>query len=100
MRSEYEQDDERDDQAEQTRRFGEREAEEQVRELARSGRRVAQGAREIAAEDIADAEPGADESRRRDPCADELCCCCFHVKSPWIDWMFECEFSDAYEAHR
>lgn len=73
-RSEYEEDDQRYDQAEQAGRFGQREAEQQVRELAGCGRRVAQGAGEVTAENITDAEPGADERRRGDPRADELCC--------------------------
>src|SRR5271157_4294754 len=79
----HEQEDERDNQTEKTRRFGECEAEEQVRELARSRRRIAKRALQEVAEDEADADTGADKGRAGEASADELCCC-------WIHDVFSC----------
>ena len=79
-----EQDDERDHQTEQAGRFAQREAEEQVRGLSGGGTRIAQRAREVAAEHVADADTGADESDTGKAGTDHFCCCEIHVfKSFW-----------------
>src|SRR6266571_9529117 len=54
-----EQQQERDQQREDAERLGDREAEDQVAELALGGRRIAQGGGEVVAEDRADADARA-----------------------------------------
>src|SRR5688572_13040261 len=73
-----EQDHQRDQQTEEARCFAESEADQQVGELARSSRRVAQGARQVVGEDVADADAGADEGEASEASADELCCLRIH----------------------
>src|SRR5690606_20865402 len=73
-----EEDDQRDEKTEEAGRLGKSKADQQVRELPRSSRRIAQGARQIVAEDVADADAGADERGAGEAGADELCCLGIH----------------------
>src|SRR5215469_10736765 len=75
-----EEDDQRDDQAEQARRFAQRKAQEQVGGLGGGGAGIAQGARKIGAEHIADADAGADQRDAGDAGANHLCSCEFHFR--------------------
>src|SRR5215469_18242630 len=75
-----EEDDQRDDQAEQTGRFAERETKQQVGGLRGGSARIAQRAREVGAEDIADADTGADQRDAGDTRANHLCSCKFHFR--------------------
>src|SRR6185503_16530018 len=76
-----EQDDQRDDQAEQAGGFAQREAEEQVGGLAGGSARIAQRARQIAAEHVADADTGADQGDTGNARTDHFCSCNFHCNS-------------------
>src|SRR5689334_8626426 len=78
---EREQDQERDDQAEQAGRFAQREAEQQVGGLGGGGTRVAQRARQIRAEHVADADTGADQGDTGQARTDHFCSCNFHCNS-------------------
>src|SRR5215211_3821067 len=71
----------RDEQREDAERLGHREAEDQPRELAVGGRRVAQRAREVVREDEADADAGAAHSEAGETGADELRSGGIHVES-------------------
>src|SRR5471030_1725004 len=73
-----EQDDQRDDQAKQAGRFAQRETQQQVGGLGRGGARIAQRARQIAAEHIADADAGPDQCDTGDARANHFCSCKFH----------------------
>src|SRR5262249_15144087 len=75
-----EEDDQRDDQAEQAGRFAKREAEQQIGGLGGGGARIAQRAREVGAEHIADADTGADKRDAGDTGANHLCSCKFHFR--------------------
>src|SRR5690348_2510514 len=80
---EHEQDHEGDDQREQRNRFREREAQEHVAEHAGGGFRVAQGALDEAAEDVADADTHAGEGDGGEAGADELGCRSVHLNCPF-----------------
>src|ERR1700760_3618674 len=58
---EREQDQQRDDQAEQAGGFAQRETQQQVGGLGSGGARIAQRARQVRAEHVADADTGADQ---------------------------------------
>ncbi len=73
-----EQEKESNEQREDAQSFRNGEAEYQTAELAVSGRRVAQGARQVAAEDVAEAESRAGHAKASQTCADKLCCFRFH----------------------
>src|ERR1700761_696354 len=79
-----EEDDQRDDQAEQTGRFAERKAQEQVGGLGRRGARIAQRARKVRAEHIADADTGANQRDAGDARANHLCSCKFHFSQSFL----------------
>src|SRR5215207_6795579 len=76
-----EEQEQRDEQREDAERLGHREAEDQPRELAVGGRRVAQRAREVVREDEADADAGAAHSEAGETGADELRSGGIHVES-------------------
>src|SRR5690606_6718352 len=76
--SDGEQEKESDEQREDAQSFRNGEAEHQTAELAVSGGRIAQGARQIAAEDVAEAKSRAGHAKASETCADELCCFRFH----------------------
>src|ERR1700754_3508287 len=78
-----EQDDQGHDQAEQTGRFAQREAQQQVGGLGGGSARIAQRAGEIAAEHVADADARAHESDTGDTGADHFCSGEFHFNSPF-----------------
>src|SRR5476651_554541 len=86
---EHEQDHEGDDEREQRHGFREREAQEHVAEHARGSFRVAQRARDEAAEDVADADAHARESDGGEAGADELGCRSVHgsVLSSVESWL-------------
>src|SRR5690606_2061059 len=69
-----------DQQREDAESFSHREAEDQAAELAVGCRRVAQGARQVAAENVAEAESRAGHAETGQTCADVTCCFRFHVK--------------------
>src|SRR5579883_2422550 len=69
---EREQDQERDDQAEQTGGFAKRKAQQEVGGLGGGSARIAQGARQVGAEHIADADTGADKRDTGQARADHL----------------------------
>src|SRR3990170_511522 len=73
-------DDECDEQPEQARGLGERETDQKVRELAGSGGRVAHRARQVVAEDVADADAGPDQGAAGEARANHLCSCEIHVR--------------------
>jgi hypothetical protein len=75
---EYEKDNKGNHKAEEARRFGQCEAEEEVGKLARGGRRVAERAGEEAAENVSDAKAGTDKSEAREARADHFSCCDIH----------------------
>src|SRR6201996_4452525 len=79
-----EEDDQRDDQAEQAGRFAEREAQEQIGGLGRRGARIAQRARKVRAEHIADADTGANQRDAGDARANHLCSCKFHFSQSFL----------------
>src|SRR4029077_19312884 len=79
-----EQDDERDHEAEQTRRFTKREAQKQVGRLRGSRTRVAQCALEVAAEHVTDADTGAHERDTGKARADHFCRSKFHNSSSFL----------------
>src|SRR5690606_27234176 len=68
-----EQEKESNEQREDAQSFRNGEAEYQTAELAVSGGRVAQGTREVAAEDVAEAESRTGHTEASETCADELC---------------------------
>src|SRR2546430_185168 len=68
-----EQDDQRDDQAEQAGSLAQRKAQEQVGSLAGGGARIAQRARQIAAEHVANADAGTDQGDTGNACTDHFC---------------------------
>src|SRR4029453_4569676 len=68
-----------DGETDEARPFAEGEAEEKLAALAGSGRRVAERAREIIAEDVADTNASATERNRRDTRTDHLCCFNVHL---------------------
>ena len=74
--------------AEQARRFAEREAEQQVAVLARRRAGIAQRARQEVAENVADADAGAQQGERGETGADELGCFSFHgshsFRNAWV----------------
>src|SRR5436853_47551 len=72
VRLQREQQQQRDQQREDAHRFGHREAEDQVAELALRGRRVAQRGRQIVAEDRAHADAGAAHADAGNPRAHVL----------------------------
>src|SRR5437899_7085549 len=67
-----EQDDQRDHEREQAHGFGQRHAEEQHGLLAGGTRRIADGGLQVAAEQDAEADPGADHAHGGEARADEL----------------------------
>src|SRR5690606_28362962 len=67
-------------QREDAESFSHREAENQAAELAVSSCRVAQSAREVATEDVAEAECRTSHAKASKTCADVTCCFRFHVK--------------------
>src|SRR5215207_5307301 len=71
----------RHEQREDAERLGHREAEDQPRELAVGGRRVAQRAGEVVREDETDADAGAAHSEAGETGADELRSGGIHVES-------------------
>jgi hypothetical protein len=78
IKSEYEQKDKSDNEAEQAGRFRKREPKQQVRELAWSGGRVAKRALQEVSEDASDADASADKGRTGEACANELGCRWIH----------------------
>src|SRR5690606_37371890 len=66
-----------DNEREDAQRFGHGEAEDQVRELTRGRRRVAQRTRQVVTEDHAHAHTGAAHADARDTGTDQLCSICF-----------------------
>src|SRR5690242_12030384 len=80
--SEYEQEQERDQQREDAERFGHREAEDEVGELALGGRRIAQRGGEVMAEDRAHADAGAAHTDAGDAGTNHLCGCGVHEEAP------------------
>jgi len=78
----HEEQDQRDKEREDAETFRERGADERAAELAVSGRRVAQGAREEAAENRAHADGGGAHSDGGDAGADVLGCGGIHLKTP------------------
>src|SRR5215212_1757121 len=78
-----EQDQHGDGEADEAGGFGEGEAQEQRAALCRGGCRVAQGAHEVIAEDMADADTGAAKRNGRNAGTDHLCCFNIHFDSPW-----------------
>src|SRR5687767_215929 len=82
VRSECEQQQQRDQQREDAERFGHGEAEDQVAELGLRGRRIADRGGEVVAEDGADADACATHADRRDAGADVLCCDWIHLNAP------------------
>src|SRR5690606_15842432 len=77
-----EEEEERDQQGEDAQSFGNGEAEDQAAELAIGGGRVAQGAGEVVAEDMAEADTGAAHAETGDTGADCLSCFYFHFRTP------------------
>jgi hypothetical protein len=75
---EYKEDDESYHEAKEARRFGKREAEKQVRELAWGGGRIAECAGKEVAEDVAYAKACADESEASKACTNHFSCCDIH----------------------
>src|ERR1044071_9161371 len=73
-----EQDNQGHNQAEQAGSLAQREAEQQVGGLGGGGARIAQRAREIGAEHIADADTGADQGDTGNARTDHFCSCNFH----------------------
>src|SRR3954454_10663934 len=69
----------RDEKREDAQSFGHGEAEDQAAELAVGSRRIAQRAREVAAEDVAQANARATHAQASDAGADVLCCFCVHL---------------------
>ena len=69
-----------DEQREDAESFRHGEAEDQPAELAVGSRRIAQRARQIVAENGAEADTGAAHAETGNACADRLCCIYFHIK--------------------
>jgi hypothetical protein len=83
--SDREQQQQRDEQREDAQRFGDGEAEDQAAELAVGGRRVAQRAGEIVAENVAEADARAAHAEGGDAGADVLRCFSFHGRTPSME---------------
>src|SRR5258708_3738442 len=80
MTNSGEQDDERHHHAQKAGEFAQREADEQIGELALRGAGIAQCTAKVIAEDDADADARADERDRGETGAEIACC--FNVHSP------------------
>jgi hypothetical protein len=80
-----EQQQESDQQREDAERFRHREAEDQAAELAVSSRRIAQGASEVVAEDVAETNARAAHAKAGNTGTDELCCFRFHGRTPSME---------------
>src|SRR5688500_8841151 len=92
VRSECEQQQQRDQQREDAERFGHGKAEDQVAELGLRSRGIADRGGEVVAEDGADADACATHADRRDAGADVLCCDWIHLNAPvWIGRLVERE---------
>src|SRR5690606_34975035 len=78
----------REQQREDAERFRDRETEDQTAELAIGRRRIAQRARQIAAENVAQTESGTGHAETCQTGADVTCCFCFHVKLLKVISMF------------
>jgi hypothetical protein len=72
----------RDQQREDAERFGHGEAENQAAELTVSCGRVAQGARQIAAKNVAEAKGGTGHAEAGNACTNVTSCFSFHVETP------------------
>src|SRR5690606_2762945 len=86
-----EQQQKRDEEREDAQGFGHGEAEDQAAELAVGSRRIAQRARQVVAEDRAEANARATHAEAGDARADSLCCFYFHCPTP-CGSIFGCDW--------